>query len=390
MFPLNMPAVIHRNPWDISYSARLQALAGGERKIAFYYGLMPDNGTFRYRVYNMVRSLNSLGGRVSASFFYRSDLDRLVDLIDKIDILVICRGKYCDRLGHVVAVARNKGKKLIFEIDDLMFDARYMHLVLRTADADYKRFTRDEVWQYWYGDCARYAAMLSLCDRAVTTNHYLAEKIRDYSGKEVAVIPNFLNEEQLDISRKIYQHKKANGFSRTDPIYLGYYSGSHTHNHDFRILTDALISLFEKYANLKLRVVGLLDLDERLTPWSDRIELLPIQDYINLQTSIGEVEINLIPLQVNTFTNCKSELKYFEAGITGTLSIASPTVVYSNAIQDGHNGLLARSYEWFEKIDGVLSNMNEYRGLAENAFLHAEENYSWKNLLGVVEKTYLA
>jgi len=389
MFRLDSPIVTSRKLWEIPFDTRLQSLDTADVKVAFYYGLIPDNGTFRYRVYNMVQTLNSSDRGVSATFFYLSELDRLSDIVDKIDVLVICRGKYCDRLGHVIAVARNKGKKVIFDIDDLMFDPRYMHLVLKSADADYSRFTRDEVWQYWYGDCARYAATMSLCDKVLTTNNYLAERIREYSGKQVSVIPNYLNQEQLDVSTRLYEQKLASDFSRTEPLYLGYFSGSHTHNHDFRILTDTLIALFEKYDNLKLRIIGLLNLDDRLKVWSDRIEQLPIQDYLNLQKSIGEVEINLVPLQINTFTNCKSELKYFESAITGTISIASPTFVYANAIVDGQNGFLAQSYEWFEKIDSVLSSMNEYPVRAKQAFQHAEQNYSWKNLIGMVEKNYL-
>jgi glycosyltransferase involved in cell wall biosynthesis len=389
MFRLDSPIVTSRKLWEIPFATRLQSLDTADVKVAIYYGLMPDNGTFRYRVYNMVQTLNSSDRGVSATFFYLSELDRLSDIVDKIDVLVICRGKYCDRLGHVIAVARNKGKKVIFDIDDLMFDPRYMHLVLKSADADYSRFTRDEVWQYWYGDCARYAATMSLCDKVLATNNYLAERIREYSGKQVSVIPNYLNQEQLDVSTRLYEQKLASDFSRTEPLYLGYFSGSHTHNHDFRILTDTLIALFEKYDNLKLRIIGLLNLDDRLKVWSDRIEQLPIQDYLNLQKSIGEVEINLVPLQINTFTNCKSELKYFESAITGTISIASPTFVYANAIVDGQNGFLAQSYEWFEKIDSVLSSMNEYPVRAKQAFQHAEQNYSWKNLIGMVEKNYL-
>jgi len=36
------------------------------------------------------------------------------------------------------------------------------------------------------------------------------------------------------------------------------------------------------------------------------------------------VEIVIAPLQENVFTNCKSELKYFEAAIVGTIPSYSP------------------------------------------------------------------
>lgn len=389
MFALDVPDTVPPRPWETSFEERRGQLAGRQYRIAFYYGLAPDNGTFRYRIYNMVNSLNRNGGSMAAACFYYSDLGRLAELVDDIDTLVICRGKYCPQLGHLITVAKNKGKHIIFDIDDLMFNPRYMHLVLRTADADYSRFTREEVWQYWYGDCARYAATMFLCDRVVTTNTYLAQRIHDFSGKEVFVVPNYLNEEQLKFSASVFKQKKERDFTRHGPVYLGYFSGSHSHNHDFRILTDSLIALFEKYANLKLRVVGMLDLDERLTPWAGRIETLPVQNYLNLQKYIGEVEINLVPLQVNAFTHSKSELKYFEAAIVGTPSIASPTHGYTRAIQDGHNGLLSNSYEWFDKIDALLSNADYYKQLSQNACAHAIQNYAWHNLITTIEKAYL-
>ncbi len=388
MFRLDIPQAQYRQTWDVPYSSRLQTLTDGKFRIAFYYGLMPDSGTFRYRIYNMVNSLNSLGGDVSAAWFYYGELDRLSDVVEKTDVLVVCRGKYCDRLGHVLAVARNKGVRIVFDIDDLMFDPAYMHLTIKSADANYTRFSREEVWQYWYGDCARYAASLALCDDAVTTNEFLADRIHQYSGKDVTVLPNYLNEEQLVYSRQIYRQKKASGFARQGPLYLGYFSGSHSHNHDFQMLTDPLIALFGKYDNLKLRIVGLLDIDKRLAEWSNRIERYPLQDYITLQKLIGEVEINLVPLQVNAFTNSKSELKYFEAGIVGTLSMATPTSVYARAIRDGYNGFLVNSYEWYSKIDGLLSAMDLYPELAGNTFHDVEEKYAWNNLVDRIVKTY--
>jgi hypothetical protein len=60
-----------------------------------------------------------------------------------------------------------------------------------------------------------------------------------------------------------------------------------------------------------------------LATLKDRIEVVPLQDFINLQRSIVEVEIHIAPLQDNVFTNCKSDLKFFDAAICGILTLAS-------------------------------------------------------------------
>src|SRR3954464_11452487 len=84
-----------------------------------------------------------------------------------------------------------------------------------------------------------------------------------------------------------------------------------------------------------------------------------------------------MPLQYNTFTDCKSELKYFEAAAVGTVSIASPSHTYSRAIRDGDTGYLARSYEWMEVISRALQDMDGYRAMAGRARADALAKYAW-------------
>ena len=57
-----------------------------------------------------------------------------------------------------------------------------------------------------------------------------------------------------------------------------------------------------------------------------------------------------MPLQYNAFTNCKSELKYFEAAVVGTQTIASPMFTYARAIRHGENGYLAQAHQWADRI----------------------------------------
>ena len=65
--------------------------------------------------------------------------------------------------------------------------------------------------------------------------------------------------------------------------------------------------------------------------------------------------MNLVPLQDNTFTNCKSELKWFEAAIVGGLTVASPTFTYRGVIEPGVNGWLAASHEWDVALREILA-----------------------------------
>ena len=45
-------------------------------------------------------------------------------------------------------------------------------------------------------------AALRLCDGAIVTNPVLAERVRDYCGLPAAVVPNFMNDRQLEYFRR--------------------------------------------------------------------------------------------------------------------------------------------------------------------------------------------
>ena len=103
----------------------------------------------------------------------------------------------------------------------------------------------------------------------------------------------------------------------------------------------------------------------------------PFQDWVNLQRLIATVEFNLMPLQHNLFTNCKSELKYFEAAAVGTLSIASPSANYVAAIRDGDNGYLSRAHDWAQAMQAAIQQVDSYADMARRAHLDAIGKYAW-------------
>lgn len=383
MFFINEPTARYLDPWNASFDARLMSLSRGARRVAYFYET-PDNSTFRYRVYNMIEVLLHPGNGISAAYFCGNEVDRLREVVEMADVLVICRARYTDKLNRVVTHARNKGKRVYFDIDDLVFDLEYVHLILETLDQD---LTHPGAWDHWFAYVGRLGATLRLCDAVITTNDYLAAQIRDYAHKPTHVIPNFLNQRQLEISRRIYQEKVKRGFERTEKIHLGYFSGTPTHNRDFEIVTSALARLLDEDPRIMIRVVGFMDLGPSLQRHASRIEFYGLHDFVNLQRLLGFVEVNLIPLQDNTFTNCKSELKYFEAAIVGTLSVASPVYSYARAIRDGDNGYLATTTEWLDKLMSIAYLMDAYPAMAARAFQDAEMKYAWCNQKTLIEET---
>ncbi|MBK6556437.1 glycosyltransferase family 1 protein [bacterium] len=374
MFAVDIPPAPYSDPWNIPLEQRLKTLLAGRHRVAYFYEAA-NNSTFRYRAYNMVQTLNSeKEDGISASFFFQSDLHCIDDIADAADILVICRSGYNHKINQLVTKFKIRRKRVYFDIDDFVFDTNYTHLVVSTLGLDKED---PQVWEDWFAMMSRMGATLRMCDGAITTNDYLAARILEFCNLQTAVIPNFMNQEQLDISQKIFAKKQVSGFSRDGTIHLGYFSGSPSHNRDYAIVESALEAVLESDPSTRLVVVGYIEAGPSLARFGERIIRKPFQDYVNLQRLIGDVEFNLMPLQNNVFTNCKSELKYFESAVVGTLSIASPSQNYLKVINDGTNGYIARAHQWASIILHAISNIDSYANMARQAQADSLSNYAW-------------
>lgn len=382
MFVVKEPSFHYRDPWVIPFEKRYHDLCAGSRHVAYFYE-HPDNSTFRYREYNMIQVLQTLGSDYGVSFFDDDDRDHLDRVVDVADVIVICRARYSARINHMITRARLQGKRVLFDVDDLVFDPKYTHMVMRTLD---QNLEASENYDGWFAYFGRIGATLRLCDGAITTNDYLAKRIDEFAGIPVSVVPNFLDEEQLDISDRIFEEKVSSGFARNGNIDIGYFSGSPTHNHDFALVAKGLASIMREDMRVRLMIVGFLDTKGELGEFQDRISIYSLHDFINLQRLMSLVEINIVPLVNNTFTNCKSELKYFEAAAVGTLTIASPIHTYADAIHHGRTGYLARDAEWGGRIREMIDNLDRYPEMAAEAHAHALAGYAWYNQLPRIER----
>lgn len=374
MFQLHVTERPYTDPWLLPLPTRLQMLSRGRRRVAYYYE-EPNNSTFRYRAYNMAQVLNAdESGETSASWFFRADLHQMDALVRTADTLVVCRSAYEYHLAQLIERFRAAGKRVLFDVDDLVFDSDFTHLIIDTLALDK---SDPRVWPDWFGMISRMGKTLRYCDGAITTNAVLARRLAAFADLPVAVVPNFMNAEQLAMSADVWHEKAAAGFQGDGHITLGYFSGSPSHRHDFALVEPALEALLRDDARIQVMTVGYIEPGPGLAQFGARILRRPFHDYVNLQRLLGTVEVNLMPLQSNVFTDCKSELKYFEAAACGTISVASPSVNYASSIQDGENGFLSRAHEWTRRLREIVAGLGDYERLARAAHADALARFSW-------------
>jgi glycosyltransferase involved in cell wall biosynthesis len=370
MFRLDLPAFAYSDPWLRPVEDRIVEMTRGSMRILYLYEA-PDSSTFRYRVFNMHEAWRKVEG-VSSSYFFYHELPRLKNLSISVDILVICRCRYSHDLAEFVEIQRSDGARVYFDIDDFVFSPPHVHLLVNTLAQD---LSHPGIWDFWHAYTSRIREAMRMCDGAITTTGYLRARIEADLDMRTVIIPNALNSRQLEASDAVYEEKLRNDFGRAVNFQLGYFSGTPSHEKDFQLVENALTAVMTRHPQVNLRVVGYLGDRDLFRRFKGRIEQYPLHDFVNLQRIIGYSEVNLVPLQDNIFTNCKSELKFFEAAVVGTPTVATPIYSYAAAIDQGNTGCLAFAHEWEEHLESLITNEALLIDMAKRAHDSARSIY---------------
>jgi len=374
-------------PWKTTFYDRMSGLrkaAGDGLKIAVLIYQAADTSTFRYRAYNISQQLEA-SDTWRAFYFFMDELDLLCDYIGRISVVSIVRVGWSLQLARFIERSRACGVPVLFDTDDLVVDIERIPLITNTLDVDleYK-----PSYEYWFTYIGRLMLTSTLVDGFTTTNAFLAEQLGKKFNKDVAVIPNFLNAEQLAVSGAYRAQKQS--MSGQAPFTLGYFSGTPSHINDFKVMHGELIRLMTEFTDIRLTVVGFMEFPVEFQPflYDKRVTLTPLVDFLELQRLIAQVDVNLAPLVLNTFTNCKSELKFFEPAVVDTLTVASPGYTMRQCITIGENGYLCREGEWYDTLKKIYLDFPSQAKIVENARAYALENYTGACVTAKIEKAY--
>lgn len=361
-----------------SFKDRLKKLFLLGKKIVYIKNEF-DNSTFRYRSYNIVEALTDQKDYI-VTYFLSSELEKISNYIDNIDVVIFQRALWDINIENFIYIIKNKNIPVIYDIDDLVINPKYVPLFLNNLG----KISDESYYFDQFYLASRYYCVAAMCDGFITTNEFLKKYIIKDFVKPVWVIPNFLNEEQEYFSKII---RECSIFNKSKFV-IGYFSGSPSHQEDFSLIVDDIFRLFKKYKNIYLKIVGFIELPEKLKIFQNRIVQKPLVSYEELQYEIGEVDLNIVPLQDNVFNNCKSELKFFEAGIVNVISCCSPTYIYKLIIDNGKNGFLCKDGEWFSVIDKIYLNKDKLNDVKNKAYETSVNLYSVKNQTKIITTVY--
>lgn len=338
-------------------------------------GLVGDSS--RYRVRNVMEELEGHG------FVCKSTVQEnpaLPSCVKKFKVFVFHKAAFIPQVENLFILAQKAGKEIIFETDDLLFEPELV------KDQDFFKNSNEMMKQFYANGVGCEFVGDQYVKTCTTTTTFLAEKLRQH-GKKVFIVPNKLSKKDIAVATKNIEikTKKADEADKNNEsekvVSLGYFSGTHSHNKDFEVAADALLRIMEKYSNVMLFLAGPLDISESFEKFSNRIIKFPFVSREEHFGNLAEVSINIAPLEIgNPFCEAKSELKFFEAAIVKTPTIASATQTFKEAIEDGVDGFLAsNSDEWFEKLERLVASHDLRKAMAEKAYQKTIRKYTTQN-----------
>jgi glycosyltransferase involved in cell wall biosynthesis len=309
----------------------------------------------RYRSNHQTEALRLAG---LAGDLAQTGVVDLLEAVDHYNCFVLNRVEWTDEVAAFCERARSRARVLVFDTDDLIFEPDLIGYF-----AVFEGWPEREL-MLEVATLERYRRTLEACDAATVTTEPLREHARRHTH-DVHVVANAVSEEMVRLADRAL----ASRDERAATLTIAYLSGTRTHNRDFLEAADAVLWALDAYPHVRFKAVGKVELDDRFGRFAERVERAPIQPWQALPGLLGRIDINLAPLEpANPVTECKSCVKYLEAGLVGVPTIASPRPDFVRVIEHGRNGLLADSAdEWREAVGLLVESPSLRREMGERA-----------------------
>ena len=269
------------------------------------------------------------------------------------DLIVLCRlswqPAHRGRGRRFLAALRRAGKRVLYECDDDLFTRFSFDQQARRTDREASLSDLALA-----GETDRWA--LTQVDGVTCSTQYLASTVRRFTDVPVEVVPNAID---ADWFTSVQQ-----GVPRPVAGPTVGWAGGGRPGDDLEPMAVAWGRIARARPDVTFLVAGnqppiLTEHvpEERLyrLPW------LPPEQY---PAGMVGMDVGCCPLADRAFNRCKTPIKAWEFGLSGSAVVASPTV-YGACIEDGRNGWLAETAdEWEAAIRRLLEDDDQRRRVA--------------------------
>lgn len=329
-----------------------------------------------YRGSVFERALSNLGFKVET--ISESDIVNLADLPSSLRCIYFFRtGVIPEELAWWKSVRNSI--VIGYDTDDLIFDSEIYTLEnvpgLNHVNTDtYKHLTGHYL--------KRQQLMISEAEILSSPTTAICDAYKKISSGTTVRIPNIY----LDLIKPYHRVQ----IYESDDFVIGYASGTKTHDGDFQVCKESIWQFMQNNLNAQLEIVGYSPIEVKSIPLSlrNRVNFIKPVPHNQLLSLIKGWSVNIAPLELNGFTNGKSELKFVHAALCGVPTIASPSTSFSQAISNGSNGFLADTREdWVTCLQNLHSDESLRSSLGILALETVQTEYTLNRVQEILQES---
>lgn len=321
-----------------------------KRDVLFISG-EPKNSTSFYRCDIPVEQLNLNGYK--ADVVYYKYLSK--ELIQNSKHIIWYRLGLSKEIESYVNYAKSLGKKIIFSVDDLVFDIDSVN------EQSWLQIMHEADKRKFLFEVENMSKFMSLSDFGISSTAYLSTEMRQYIKGKIYILKNGFAQSSLRVGEQ-------NSDWRTTTWNFGFFSGSETHDENFNLIKGDLLKLLSEFPQMKLHVGGRLEIPQEFKVYKDQIIKYGFSSFDDYLKKVSFCAIILVPLVDNRHNRCKSEIRAIQAGLVKRTVITSNTPVYSDLIDDNVGFLVKDTSDWYKIMKNAISDENNAREKGKNLY----------------------
>lgn len=308
------------------------------RDVVFIIGI--QGAPARYRAHLPAEALATRGIRASV-YSYRDPI--LPERVLQADAVVFYRVPATPQVLELMESIRGAERTIpiLGDVDDLIFDPDIEPLL------DNLSSLTTEERDLWREGIHRYRTTLENCDFFVGSTATVSREAERLIGIPSHTYHNGVSALMARLSERELARERASG-----PVRIGFFSGTKTHDADWASIEPAIARVLDERPEVELWLGGLVVPTSIMDRFAERIVRLPLVPWQELPAYLRDVDISLAPLTGGSiFNEAKSAIKWLEAALVETPTVASPTQPFREVIRDGETGFLASTAdEWVDYL----------------------------------------